>query len=138
MLSLEEIKKAVVKACSNFDCVYAILFGSRVTSNAKDYSDIDIAVKFKDSSNSLNKALNIMSIIEEELNTHVDVIPLNIADTVIKYEVYSQGIILFNKDNNIYMDDHINAIDEYLDFEYVFNKFYKIIIDEIKDASTRS
>ncbi|MEM3630404.1 MAG: nucleotidyltransferase domain-containing protein [Nitrososphaerota archaeon] len=138
MLSLEEIKKAVVKACSNFDCIYAILFGSRAISNAKEYSDIDIAVKFKDSSNSLNKALNIMSIIEEELNTHVDVVPLNIADTIIKYEVYSQGIILFNTNNDIYMDDYINAIDEYLDFEYIFNKFYKIIVDEIKDASTRS
>ena len=37
-----------------------------------------------------------------------------------------------------YMDDHINAIDEYLDFEPTFNKFYKLIVKEIKNAQPRS
>jgi hypothetical protein len=36
------------------------------------------------------------------------------------------------------MDDHVNAIDEYLDFEYVFNKFYERTVKEIRDAATRS
>jgi hypothetical protein len=79
-----------------------------------------------------------MSIIEEELGIHVDVIPLNIADTIIKYEAYSQGVILFNMDNDRYMDDYINAIDEYLDFEYIFNRFYEAIVKEIKNACSRS
>jgi predicted nucleotidyltransferase len=138
MLTLEEIKRAVIKACNNIDCIYALLFGSRATSNFRDYSDVDIAVKFKDSNNCLNKALELMSIIEEELGIHVDVIPLNIADTIIKYEAYSQGVILFNMDNDRYMDDYINAIDEYLDFEYIFNRFYEAIVKEIKNACSRS
>jgi hypothetical protein len=66
-----------------------------------------------------------MSKLSIKLNIDVDVIPLNISDTIIKYEVYSNGILLFCKDYNEYMDDHINAIDEYLDFEHVFNKFYE-------------
>lgn len=138
MPDLEEIRRATIKACRNTDCIYALLFGSRATGTAKSYSDIDIAVKFRDSNNSLNKALSIMATIEEDLNIHVDIIPLNIADTIIKYEAYSQGIILFSTDNSKYMDDYINAIDEYLDFKHVFNKFYNTTVKEIKNANARS
>ncbi|MGC8577342.1 MAG: type VII toxin-antitoxin system MntA family adenylyltransferase antitoxin [Thermoproteota archaeon] len=138
MLSLERIRKAVVKACGGFDCVYVLFFGSRATGNARDYSDVDVAVKFKDSKNCLKKALDFMSLVEEELGVHVDVVPLNIADTIVKYEVYNQGIILFCVNNDKYMDDYINAIDEYLDFEHSFNRFYELTIKEIKNACARS
>jgi predicted nucleotidyltransferase len=75
-LSLERIRKAIIKTCDNFDCVYDLLFGSRATGNAKDYSDVDVAIKFKDSKNCLKKALDLMSLVEEELGVHVDVVPL--------------------------------------------------------------
>jgi predicted nucleotidyltransferase len=138
MLSLERIRKAIIKTCDNFDCVYVLLFGSRATGNAKVYSDVDVAIKFKDSKNCLKKALDFMSLVEEELGVHVDVVPLNIADTIVKYEIYRCGIILFCVNYDEYMDDYINAIDEYLDFEHSFNRFYELTIKEIKNACTGS
>jgi predicted nucleotidyltransferase len=134
MLSLGEIREAVVGASGSLDCVYVLLFGSRAAGSAKGYSDVDVAVKFMNSNNSLDKALNLMSDVEALLGVHVDVIPLNIADTIVKYEAYSGGIILFCRDYDRYMDDFINAVDEYLDFEYVFNMFYEITVKEIRDA----
>jgi predicted nucleotidyltransferase len=113
---LEKIKEAVIRACSNFDCIYALLFGSVARGDVRDYSDVDIAVKFRDSRNCLEKTLDLISEIEGDLGVHVDVVPLNIADTIIKYEAYSQGILLFSMNDNEYMDDFINAVDEYLDF----------------------
>lgn len=68
---------------------------------------------------------------------NVDVVPLNIADTIIKYEVYSQGILLFSMNDNEYVDDFINAVDEYLDFESMFNRFYKLIVMEMRNACAR-
>ena len=138
MLSIDEIRNTIIEVCENEDCVYALLFGSLAHGTFKEYSDIDIAIKFKKSDNYLNKTLRIMSKLSIKLNIDVDVIPLNISDTIIKYEVYSNGILLFCKDYNEYMDDHINAIDEYLDFEHVFNKFYEKTVKEIKDAVSRS
>jgi uncharacterized protein YutE (UPF0331/DUF86 family) len=35
------------------------------------------------------------------------------------------------------MDDYINAIDEYLDSEHSFNRFYELTVKEIKNACTR-
>ena len=138
MLSIDEIRNAVIEVCEGEECAYALLFGSLARGTFKEYSDIDIAIKFKKGDDYLNKTLRIMSKLSIKLNTDVDVIPLNISDTIIKYEIYSNGILLFCKDYNEYMDDHVNAIDEYLDFEYVFNKFYERTVKEIRDAATRS
>ncbi len=138
MLSIDEIRNAVIEVCESEECVYALLFGSLARGTFKEYSDIDIAIKFKKGDDYLNKTLRIMSKLSIKLNIDVDVIPLNICDTIIKYEIYSNGILLFCKDYNEYMDDHVNAIDEYLDFEYVFNKFYERTVKEIRDAATRS
>jgi predicted nucleotidyltransferase len=136
--SIDEIRNAVIEVCEGEECAYALLFGSLARGTFKEYSDIDIAIKFKKGDDYLNKTLRIMSKLSIKLNTDVDVIPLNISDTIIKYEIYSNGILLFCKDYNEYMDDHINAIDEYLDFEDVFKKFYERIVKEIRDAATRS
>jgi len=138
VLSIDEIRNAVIEVCESEECVYALLFGSLARGTSKEYSDIDIAIKFKKGDDYLNKTLRIMSKLSIKLNIDVDVIPLNICDTIIKYEIYSNGILLFCKDYNEYMDDHVNAIDEYLDFEYVFNKFYERTVKEIRDAATRS
>jgi len=137
MLSLERVREAVTKACESFDCVYALLFGSRATGSAKEYSDVDIAVKFRDAGNCLAKASEIASIIEEELGVRVDVVPLNVADTILKYEAYSYGIPLYCVDRNAYVDDYVNAIDEYLDFERTFSKFYEKTVEEIRSAHAR-
>jgi predicted nucleotidyltransferase len=136
--SIDEIRNAVIEVCEGEECAYALLFGSLARGTFKEYSDIDIAIKFKKGDDYLNKTLRIMSKLSIKLNTDVDVIPLNISDTIIKYEIYSNGILLFCKDYNEYMDDHVNAIDEYLDFEDVFNKFYERTVKEIRDAATRS
>jgi predicted nucleotidyltransferase len=138
VLSIDEIRNAIMEVCESEECVYALLFGSLARGTFKEYSDIDIAIKFKKGDDYLNKTLRIMSKLSIKLNTDVDVIPLNISDTIIKYEIYSNGILLFCKDYNEYMDDHVNAIDEYLDFEDVFKKFYERTVKEIRDAATRS
>jgi predicted nucleotidyltransferase len=135
---LERIRNAVIGACKSFDCVYALLFGSRAAGVSREYSDVDVAVKFKDSKSCLRKSLDLMSLVEEELGMRVDVVPLNIADTIIKYEVYSSGIILFCLDYDEYMDDYINAVDEYMDFEPSFNRFYELTEREIRNACTGS
>jgi len=125
VLSLERVRGAVTKACGCSDCVYALLFGSRATGSAKEYSDVDIAVRFRDAGDCLAKASELASMIEEELGVRVDVVPLNVADTILRYEAYSHGILLYCVDRGAYMDDYVNAVDEYLDFERSFSKFMR-------------
>ncbi len=138
-MNLEKLRRIVEKICSKANCVYAILFGSYANGKIKDYSDIDLAVYFSDVKNDyVDTALNLAFKLEEALGRKVDVIPLNIADSIIKYEVFTHGILLYCTNHTKYFDDHVNAIDEYLDFKPCFERFYRKNLRELKNATTRS
>lgn len=134
MLSLEEIRRAVLKACESLDCIYIVLFGSQAGGEAKAYSDVDLAVRFSGNRDVLGKALELAFRVEEDLGVHVDVVPVDVADSVLKYEVFSRGLLLYCRDRARYLDDHVNAVDEFLDFKPLFDRFYERVVREIRDA----
>jgi predicted nucleotidyltransferase len=137
MLNLERLKEVVVKASGKTDCLYALMFGSHARGDARVYSDLDIAVMFKSSEDCVGKALEIAFDIEEEIGVRVEVVPLNEADTILRFEAYSQGKLLYCVDKGRYMDDFVNSVDEYLDFKYHFDKFYEKTLREIESAVSR-
>ena len=137
MLDLERLKEVVIRASGKTDCVYTLMFGSYARGDAKVYSDLDIAVMFKSREGCVDKAMEIAFDIEEEMDVRVDAVPLNEADTILRYEVYSQGKLLYCLDKGRYMDDFINAVDEYLDFKYHFDKFYEKTLREMGIAVGR-
>jgi len=136
-VSLKHLRRVVENTCRKFSCDYVLLFGSQARGDRKDYSDIDLAVTFTGVRNHLSEASSLAFQLEESLGRKVDVLPLNIADSVIKYEVFSHGILLYCKDYARYLDDHVNAVDEYLDFQPRFERFYRKTLRELKDASSR-
>mgnify|MGYP001774253393 CR=1 FL=1 len=58
------------------------------------HNDVDLAVKFRNPHNSIDKALETMATIEEELKVCGDVVPLNVADSIIKYRFTAEGYII--------------------------------------------
>lgn len=138
-LDLKNLTKIVKDVCGKANCVYVLLFGSYANGKIKNYSDVDLAVYFSDvKSDYVNIALDLAIKLEEVLGRGVDVIPLNIADSIIKYEVFSKGILLYCINYAKYFDDYVNAIDEYLDFKPCFERFYRKSLRELKNAVTRS
>ena len=139
-LSLEEIQEIVKETCRKVkECIYVIIFGSRAIGTDKCYSDLDVAIMFDDQAEDVIKiSQDIAFEIEEKTEIKTEVVPLNIADTVLKYEVYSQGILVYCRDYERYLDDKLNAIDQYLDFQEIFQKHYKRVVREILNAYSRS
>lgn len=135
---IKALKKHIEKLYAKYKYLYVILFGSYATSHAKSYSDLDLAVMFKDEIDCLSKALDMAMDLEEKIGIKIDIVPLNIADTILRYEIYSNGILLFCSDKTRFIDDKINAIDKYLDFSYHFERFYLKTVKEITDAVARS
>ena len=131
---IEKLKKRLEKLYAKYGYHYVILFGSYATGHVKSYSDLDLAIMFESEVDCLSKALDIAMDLEEDIGVRVDVVPLNIADTILKYEIYGKGILLFCSDRTRFIDDKINAIDEYLDFSHHFEKFYRKTVKEIVDA----
>ena len=65
------------------------------------------------------------------LGKEVDAVPINIADTILKYEIFFNGKLIYCRDISEYDDDKLNALDEYLDYKEHFERHYKRILDEI-------
>ncbi|OYT25913.1 MAG: hypothetical protein B6U95_08305 [Thermofilum sp. ex4484_82] len=136
--NVEKLKKRLKKLYAKYKYLYVVLFGSYATGHVKSYSDLDLAIMFENEIDCLSKALDVAMDLEEDMGVKVDVVPLNIADTILKYEVYGRGILLFCSNKSRFIDDKINAIDEYLDFSYHFEKFYRKTVREIANAVTGS
>ena len=136
--SLEELVRIVGEVCGEFEeCVYALVFGSRATKTQKPYSDLDVAVMFKGGTEKpLELAQELAFKIEERTGVKVDVVPLNLADTILRYEVFRDGILAFCRDHNRYWDDKVNSVDKYLDFKRVLDRHYKRVVREIMDAAS--
>ena len=113
---------------------YALLFGSWAYGYVRGYSDVDVAVKFVGGlpyEEYLMYAGGLSDELSMELGRDVDVVPINIADTILRYEVFSRHIPIYVVDEDEYVDDMVNSIDEYLDFKGFFDRMYRDIVDRI-------
>lgn len=127
----------VSEACERLGCAYVVLFGSQATGEARVYSDVDLAVRFIDGRDCMERCLDLACRLEESLGIRVDVVAIDMADSLLKYEVFSRGKLLYCRDRDRYLDDRVNAIDEYLDFKPVFERFYRRTVREIRSAISR-
>lgn len=136
----EDLIDAVSELCREFEsCVYALLFGSRAAGRGRPFSDVDVAVMLDcDPDSALDIAAEIAKRLERKLGVRVDVVPLNVADTILKYEVFSSGVLAFCRNRIRFADDKLNAIDEFLDFEPLFDEFYRKVREEVRRAAAGS
>ncbi len=131
---IDKLKEISIDLARRYNISYILLFGSYARGDYKGYSDIDIAVKFPSGWSDeeyIMKAGELALDLSEELDVRVDVVPVNIADSILKYEIYSSGQLVYSSNMDEYYDDMVNAIDEYLDFKEHFEKHYKRILSDI-------
>lgn len=132
MPSIEEVIGRIKKACEKAGVRYAIIFGSFLRER-KPYSDLDLAVKFG-RGNALEKAARLGAELELELGLPVDVIPLELADLILRYEAFCGGKLVYCADEGEYWDDYVNSLSEYLDFKPVLERHFRRILREIRGA----
>lgn len=71
-LTIEEIKKAVVDVCSNYNVDKAALIGSRAEGTNRPDSDVDLIMEF-DGLCSLVDVIEMRDTLQKKLNRHVDI-----------------------------------------------------------------
>ena len=94
MLSLENIKQAVIPLAEKYDILKVDLFGSYANGRATETSDADFLVKFRSDIPSIFKVMGFKEELETSLRSPVDIVtlpftqnnPLNIDEVVSIYE----------------------------------------------------
>ncbi len=113
--------QTIIKRLENFlstfnDIVLVFLFGSFARGKLTPFSDLDIAIFFR-SSTDFYKVNDLKDNLSKILNMAVDIVILNNAPPVIKMQVLKKGILIINKDTHVYNEFFVNTIKEYDDLK---------------------
>ncbi|MCD6515125.1 MAG: nucleotidyltransferase domain-containing protein [Candidatus Odinarchaeota archaeon] len=115
--------------------IFAYLFGSYATGKVWAMSDIDIAVYVDPRKvNDLFKLkLRLLGMLNDAFKTDkIDLVILNEAPPVLKYEILVKGILIFTKDKEIHTEFYLRATKEYFDFQYILDKNYEAVKEALR------
>ena len=113
------------------DIIFAYIFGSYAQNNIRNESDIDIAIY-------LNKDMDIETYLDlkinlsEALKREVDLIILNDASPLLKYEIYKNNILLFSYDKTLENKYKVKTLFEYNDMKRYLDLSYDKTIERLK------
>lgn len=120
---------------SKYNIKFAYIFGSQATGEASENSDVDIALYFGKSYEAMEEAFIRGDIIEEGkafFRKDVDVVSLNNASLLLKYEIIHDGIVI--KDDDERTNFESLALREYFDFKYYSDIYDNAVIEKIKQG----
>ena len=132
------VESNVIKGLSSYfeskggiDAVY--LFGSYATGDENKRSDVDIAVLMKDDKEaSMDLQSNLSSELMKLLNAdRVDVVFLNNATTLIRYEIIRDGKLLYASRQFDEVEFKCKVIMGYLDMEHIRDVRYDYFLDAV-------
>ena len=115
---INTIKAALV---SKPEIIFAYIFGSVAKGTANKLSDIDLAIYLNNSyehrSPGYGYQSELITELSELLNTKVDLVILNKASTMLRYQVIKNGLLLFSRSDDQRRAFHEKAVRDYLDFK---------------------
>ncbi len=124
-IQLEILDKLKSKELKNYlsklDINNALVFGSIITDNFNEESDVDIAI-LGTSKLTIKEILKLELFLEYLLERNIDVIDLNSdnLDIFIKIDILNDGKSIYTTDNNKFLEKFIEKVDWY----YRENEYY--------------
>ncbi|MFW6035842.1 MAG: type VII toxin-antitoxin system MntA family adenylyltransferase antitoxin [Halothermotrichaceae bacterium] len=125
-----------VKKLDIFDKIkMVILFGSQAKGDSTEHSDIDLAFFLEENviaeSNSLELRSELISILSSDLKKQCDIILINQAQPLLKYQIIKYGKLLYIKNMN-YNKFFSRVLKEYFDFRYYLDFHQNILLEKLK------
>ena len=124
------------------DIEMVILFGSQARGDSNDNSDIDIAFKLDNKSinviNTLELRSDLISYFSSKLGKECDIVFINQAPSLLKYQIVKHGKPVYIADNFDYNSFFSLVIKEYFDFKYYQDFHYRLMLNRIKKGGKKN
>ncbi len=125
-----------IENCKNIlieykDIIFAYIFGSYAQNKIREDSDIDIAIYLKNKLD-IDTYLEIKMELSEATKREVDVVILNDATPLLKYEIYKNNILLFTRDETIESNYKVKTLFEYDDMKKYLDLSYNKMIERLR------
>lgn len=123
------IKEKITSICEAEPAIAAAyVFGSYSQAKEKKSSDLDVALLLNETKIHSFSLLNFITLLEKQLGCKADVVILNKADEVLKFEVRCQGILIFERSGKYRKQFEIKSRKSYEDFLYLHKKYVKTVL----------
>lgn len=126
---LQKIAKKILAQCllePAIDAAY--LFGSVALGKRKLSSDIDVAILLDNAALEEFPVLSFISSLEKTCGCRVDVVALNRAGEILKYEVRRSGRLIYERDSNRRKQFEIFGRKTYEDFLYLHRRHVGVVL----------
>jgi len=122
-LSLKVDKQKLKGVARKFKLDLIILFGSKARHQQKKSSDLDLAVRTGIKERGFEWEFGLIRALVESLNeANLDLIILNEADSLLLFEIASEGVPLYEKEEGLFVDFQVYAVKRNNDAR----KFYRL------------
>ncbi|MFB6226491.1 MAG: nucleotidyltransferase domain-containing protein [Candidatus Paceibacteria bacterium] len=115
----EQIKQKLKEVLEQDEkTLFAFLFGSLVRGDDIESSDVDVGVYLRDDQleDKFDEKLRLTNLLSEKLRRDVDVVILNRAAPLMKFEMYINSELILEKDKGKRLDFLLKAVNEYHDY----------------------
>ena len=128
--TLEKRLREAIKEEELISAVY--LFGSYARGLQTKFSDIDVAVLLSCTPrNMLEYYLYLTDKLAEALELDIDLVILNIAPPLLKYQVLKHGRLIYSRNERERVLFEARSLCEYLDFKRVMEEYDKWLVKRI-------
>ena len=129
MKPLKEIRSMIIQLCEEQPAIMAAyLFGSVALGTAKASSDVDVAILLDNRKLDSFSLLAFITRFEDLLECHVDVVILNSANELLKYEVRRSGKVIFDRSPQFRKSFEIRSRKTYEDFLYLHTRYVRTVL----------
>jgi predicted nucleotidyltransferase len=119
----------IVAICENEpSIVAAFLFGSYAKGKEKPSSDIDVALLLSETKNIEFSTLQLAAKLEKTLGNRVDVVILNSAGELLKFQVRRDGKLIFERSSKERRQFEVKSRKLYEDFLYLHRNYAKKVL----------
>lgn len=129
LADLNELTRAIVSVCENEPAIAAAyLFGSYANGKQKPDSDIDVAVLLDDARAADFSVLAFTSAVEKNLGHQADIVILNQAGEVLKFEIRLHGTLIYERFREYRKQFEIMGRRSYEDFLYLHHHYVNAVL----------
>lgn len=124
-----EISDKISALCSQEPAIdAAYIFGSRARGSTGTERDLDVALLLKEGRGSEFSLLSFMSSLERACQCRADVVILNHAGEILKYEVRRIGRLIFERDSERRKQFEVSGRKKYDDFLSLHRKYSEAVL----------
>lgn len=126
---ISQIKKDIATLCEKEQAIMAAyLFGSYAEERQKISSDLDVALLLNEKEMDSFPLLSFISNLERKVGLNADVVILNNAGEILKFEIRRHGLLVFERTRERRIQFEMKSRKYYEDFLYLHKKYVRKVL----------